>query len=133
MTETKLVNAKKLLSTAVERLAGYGITGNTTIGIIECLLELAPDESTIPGWTPCAEGQDLPTEKGVYNVTALISRWFRKETVSAPASYDPEREDCSWDILNVPEDYDYYFVLAWQPLPEPYNPDHNANGKAEKA
>lgn len=80
-----------------------------------------------PDWTPCAEGQNLPTEKGVYNVTALISRRFRKETVSAPASYDPEREDCTWDILNVPEDYDYYFVIAWQPLPAPYNPDHNAN------
>lgn len=86
----------------------------------------APTISTAPDWTPCAEG--LPG-KETDNVLVCFLDKFGFMEVSIGWYWIPN-EKWYTDAKSSPVD-----VIAWQPLPKPYNPDHigDANKKVEEA
>lgn len=72
------------------------------------------------GWIPCSEHQ--PEEAGTYNVTAYDGRTLR----STHAKWQPRLK--SWNLTGTMA---YWKIIAWQPLPQPYQPkgdyDENTN------
>lgn len=111
-------------------------------------IKAAPTIESPRDWTPCAEGQNLPENKKEvllscvgHNKREYVCKgyYIRKHTEEIGAADDIEAD---WDEVTdtnfLPEGFyecienwgDYSFVyindavLAWQPLPEPYNPDH---------
>ena len=72
------------------------------------------------GWIPCSEHQ--PEEAGTYNVTAYDGRILR----STHAKWQPRLK--SWNLTGTMA---YWKIIAWQPLPQPYQPkgdyDENTN------
>ena len=119
MTDVKLVNAKKLLTRAIEKLSGCGITGNAAIGIIECLLELAPDESTRPVWTPCDE--ELPESDGFYIATIRIDNVLQHREYEKRVEFDRGQ----W--CGISSDMK---VVAWREE-SPYNPNKAQEARAD--
>lgn len=99
-------------------------------------------------WTPCADGQNLPQSekqvlltcisdnKRIYECKGYYLAKHSKEIGCADdleSDYDEEtdRNYCPEGFYECIENWgDYSFVyindtvLAWQPLPTPYNPDH---------
>ena len=63
------------------------------------------------GWISCSEHQ--PEEAGTYNVTAYDGRTLR----STHAKWQPRLK--SWNLTGTMA---YWKIIAWQPLPEPYQP-----------
>ena len=63
------------------------------------------------GWISCREHQ--PEEAGTYNVTAHDGRKLR----STHAKWQPRLK--SWNLTGTMA---YWKVIAWQPLPQPYQP-----------
>ena len=63
------------------------------------------------GWIPCSEHQ--PEEAGTYNVTAYDGRILR----STHAKWQPRLK--SWNLTGTMA---YWKIIAWQPLPQPYQP-----------
>lgn len=63
------------------------------------------------GWIPCSE--DKPKEPGIYNVTAYDGMKLR----STHAKWQPRLK--SWNLTGTMA---YWKVIAWQPLPGPYEP-----------
>ena len=61
------------------------------------------------GWISCREHQ--PEEAGTYNVTAYDGRKLR----STHAKWQPRLK--SWNLTGTMA---YWKVIAWQPLPQPY-------------
>ncbi|MPM41682.1 hypothetical protein SDC9_88338 [bioreactor metagenome] len=87
------------------------------IASAEEIVEHAPTIAT-RDWTPCAEG--VPTFEDEYAVT------IRVDVVNTNIDRRTTRKwvnDCHgnghWFGGSI-----FETVLAWQPLPEPYNPDH---------
>ena len=80
-----------------------------------------------PDWTPCADG--LPTNSARYNVTLQVGSeagaWL--ETAIIPYRYC----DGVGEWILPKSDWLIYGVIAWTKTDDPYNPDHNANGKVE--
>ena len=64
------------------------------------------------GWIPCSEHQ--PEEAGTYNVTAYDGRILR----STHAKWQPRLK--SWNLTGTMA---YWKIIAWQPLPQPYQPN----------
>lgn len=63
------------------------------------------------GWISCREHK--PEEAGTYNVTAYDGRKLR----STHAKWQPRLK--SWNLTGTMA---YWKVIAWQPLPQPYQP-----------
>ena len=63
------------------------------------------------GWISCREHQ--PEEEGTYNITAHDGRKLR----STHAKWQPRLK--SWNLTGTMA---YWKVIAWQPLPQPYQP-----------
>lgn len=63
------------------------------------------------GWIPCSE--DKPKEPGIYNVTAYDGMKLR----STHAKWQPRLK--SWNLTGTMA---YWKVIAWQPLPQPFQP-----------
>lgn len=63
------------------------------------------------GWIQCSEHQ--PEEAGTYNITAYDGRKLR----STHAKWQPRLK--SWNLTGTMA---YWKVIAWQPLPQPYQP-----------
>lgn len=63
------------------------------------------------GWIPCSE--DKPKEPGIYNVTAYDGMKLR----STHAKWQPRLK--SWNLTGTMA---YWRVIAWQPLPQPFQP-----------
>ena len=61
------------------------------------------------GWISCREHQ--PEEEGTYNITAHDGRKLR----STHAKWQPRLK--SWNLTGTMA---YWKVIAWQPLPQPY-------------
>ena len=90
------------------------------------IMGLAPRD-----WTPCDEG--LPEENGTYLVFAPSYRGGSSSGLDVINGIMFSRfKSGKWSI-----EHGYYnrpnCVIAWQPLPEPYNPDHigEANKKED--
>ena len=72
-----------------------------------------------PDWTPCAEGQNLPTKDGIYLVTYKLAEYGVALLSFSTATYGG-----GWNIP-FPE---HHFIsekdiIAWSEKPDPYNPD----------
>ena len=94
------------------------------IHIAEALnLAIAALESPRTDWTPCAEG--LPEHCSENRVTVLDTRCGARYA----ANMDYNIHTKKWTNDKANELPSCYSVIAWQPLPAPYNPDHNANGE----
>lgn len=63
------------------------------------------------GWIPCSEQQ--PEESGTYNITAFDGGKYR----TTNAMWQKRSE--SWNLKGQRA---YWSVIAWQPLPAPYQP-----------
>ena len=77
-----------------------------------------PSEDVQPvRWIPCSER--LPRTNGVYNVTRKISDGFECRNISDACYYDGAN---TWhDDTRVNHERRYLTdVIAWKPLPEPY-------------
>lgn len=109
--------------------------GDLIAPILTAMITLCDlQNETTRDWTPCPDGRDLPEVDGEYNVMVLVSKGLLKETISTSATFDPNDDDGDWMLLNPPPRYDYWFVLAWQPLPAPYRADDTTGKvKEEKA
>ncbi|MEA4869914.1 MAG: DUF551 domain-containing protein [Christensenella sp.] len=123
------------------------------IDVVREMVQAMPTIGTDENWTPCAER--LPeNEKNVllscrtdrgrdYTCRGHYVEKYTKEIGCADdleADYDDEtdRNYCPEGFYENIENWgDYSFVyindtvLAWQPLPEPYNPDHIVNVNKE--
>ena len=82
-------------------------------------------------WTPCAEG--MPEFTNFYNVTVGVGGMLGYYEETRTYRYlKIKGEEPKWVI---PDRFDeVVHVLAWQPLPAPYNHDHivDANKKIEQ-
>lgn len=103
--------------------AGYdaGYTKGHEDGYNAAKAEQAPS-----GWIPCSER--LPGENKEYNVTVLLFyRKDKKKRISTTMRFIPDGDEGDWCEIGSPNwsilAFDYQ-ILAWQPLPEPYNPDN---------
>ena len=76
---------------------------------IEIVKQAAAEHNN--GWISCREHQ--PEEAGTYNVTAYDGRKLR----STHAKWQPRLK--SWNLTGTMA---YWKVIAWQPLPQPYQP-----------
>lgn len=95
----EVVDKQKMV---IERLAAYEDTGLTPEEIM--------DGKMRTGWTPCSER--LPEKKGWYLVTRMLDVGCKDVDTKF---YDTEN---GWVM-----DYVETQVLAWQPLPEPWDGD----------
>ena len=95
--------------------------------IWECLDAVAQLPSA-QQWIPCSER--LPEENGRYLVTrglnACGSLWNRVYIVNYSNLMGLKKEKIWWDGNVGKSDFQTYEdVLAWQPLPEPYEPQES--------
>lgn len=79
-------------------------------------------------WTPCAEGLPYLSE----NYIATYFNEITEKTYCDFLFFDAKQG--RWKAPDGGRFTKYERVLAWQPLPEPYNPDHfvDANKKADQ-
>ena len=82
------------------------------IASAEEIVEHAPTIAT-RDWTPCAEG--LPNDSNPYLVTIRPSNF--RDYCDMCRHYNGEWHRADGHVYKKG-------VLAWQPLPDPYNPDH---------
>ena len=78
-------------------------------------------ESPRPDWTPCAEGMPEKVDKRLWSRDVLAT--IKQKTGNCfvvVAYYHYGHEQWKTDDMTVNDAID---VLAWQPLPAPYNPD----------
>lgn len=96
---------------------GITVDGEWLWGKLNDSLENAPTIDSDPHWTPCSERP--PRTNGVYNVTRKISDGFECGNISDSCYYDGAY---TWhDDTRVNHERRYLRdVIAWMPLPEPY-------------
>ena len=71
-------------------------------------------------WTPCADGNKLPK----FGKTVLITAEFDSGNRLIFQAYRMWTLFGSWYWRYTNDNRCWQKVLAWQPLPDPYNPDH---------
>lgn len=125
------VSYRMAIYAGLEALKDKPIEREKAIAVMHTVFETldafptATIESQRHDWTPCADG--LPEEDGEFDVTVCVIENHEKKYYSTTATFDPfDDEDC-WSH----SEYSDGAVVAWKELSEPYNPDHNANGKVE--
>lgn len=69
------------------------------------------------GWIPCSK--QLPDKAG-YNVLATIENSFGQRRVTI--IFTGYGDESFWHCNNKEYDLEVWKVIAWQPLPEPYQP-----------
>lgn len=92
--------------------------GNDAVQIL-AEIEFTPTIASPRDWTPCAEGQNLPTKDGIYLVTYKLAEYGVALLSFSTATYGG-----GWNIP-FPE---HHFIsekdiIAWSEKPDPYNPD----------
>lgn len=88
------------------------------------IMGLAPRD-----WTPCSEG--LPEFTNFYNVTVGVGGMLGYYEETRTYRYlKIKGEEPKWVI---PDRFDeVVHVLAWQPLPKPYNPDRKEDAECKE-
>lgn len=76
------------------------------------IVELIKQMPTVGEWIPCSER--FPEESRKYEVTAYNG--YRR--VTTQVKWQPKLK--TWSLTGAMA---YWKIIAWMPLPEPYNPD----------
>lgn len=121
-----MIDEKKLIEEFREKVKGYdkdcgywskrGEHGNELLcagkcsGIVQAI-KIAENQPKVGEWIPCSER--LPDESGTYIVNAIenniihvtFAKWMKRMK--------------KWELTGSRS---YWKVIAWQPLPEPYQP-----------
>lgn len=87
---------------------------------LKVVLALIDEQDKVGKWIPCSEM--LPEKNGMYLVTQLMYSFDRPKGYG----YPPEGKEV--DYVEYQDGWrraDFYEVLAWQPLPEPYKEESN--------
>ena len=110
-----LISRKKVLTILNRhtRSGGRDVDGDyvppdITIGAKQEIKELPPEQPE-PHWIPCSER--LPDEAGGYLCTCIDAR----RLLVALIKWQPKMK--SWNLSGARA---YWKVIAWMPLPEPY-------------
>lgn len=113
MTDTKTINAKAFLKRAEKSFSSGGPISTPSLGIVKCLVGMMPDESLCPDWIPCSDV--MPEDGESVLVTQERFDGLRRTVAGNYNAFTGLFYGDNGTIMNV---------IAWQPLPEPYNPNH---------
>ena len=104
----------------------YGVQMNTYERVIEIVNQLAEEyvpETNVGKWIPCSER--LPQEEESEGTLCRVVNVMLKNGIVTSGWCN--RYLKKWYVLDYHSDYpvqhEYEDIIAWQPLPEPYQPE----------
>lgn len=114
-----MIDEKKLIAEIREKIypEKFGERCNS-LDVIYAILQLIDEQTKVDEWIPCSE--KLPEKYGDY----LIA-WYHKEKHIKALQNEHYYEICEYSpeegwLSNFPQCPEGYEVVAWQPLPEPW-------------